>query len=247
MNLPRSRRDCRPLMGLSRAHKRWQLSLAVATSVALITSCSSTASPRSDASSQVSGLLGGLTTISKDGSTLVVGDLKARNAVRIYEDPRCPFCARFEKAAGPVLSQLASEGTLKIEYVIASFLDLRLGGTGSAEAANAMRAAVDAGKFPEYHQALFRHQMNEVVDGYKPSFLIQIASTVPGLRSPGFDRAVRHMTYRTWVDRAQLNYQSHAHGTPSVLINGQAITVDAEHGMYEPDGVAMALRRAGVH
>ncbi|GAA5016690.1 hypothetical protein GCM10023335_42640 [Streptomyces siamensis] len=47
----------------------------------------------------------------------------------------------------------------------ASFLDDRVGGSGSKRAVNALRAALEEGKFVEYHEVLYANQPEESVDG----------------------------------------------------------------------------------
>ncbi|MFB6840578.1 thioredoxin domain-containing protein [Streptomyces sp. NPDC056361] len=80
-----------------------------------------------------------------DGTKTVVGEEKAPHTVTVYADPRCGHCAKFESSAGTVLAAKAAAGNVRVEYVVASFLDARTGGTASARAANDLRAAADAG------------------------------------------------------------------------------------------------------
>ncbi|GHG31328.1 hypothetical protein GCM10018791_55240 [Streptomyces zaomyceticus] len=98
-----------------------------------------------------------------DGTKIVVGEAKAPHAVTVYVDPRCGYCAKFEASAGTVLAGEAAAGTVKVEYVVASFLDARTGGTASARAANALRASVDAGpgRLSAFQAALFAAQPGE--------------------------------------------------------------------------------------
>ncbi|MEU6285475.1 thioredoxin domain-containing protein [Streptomyces sp. NPDC047028] len=176
-----------------------------------------------------------------DRTSIVVGNRAAENTIRIYEDARCPFCARFERAAEPLLSRLARGGDVKIEYVLASFLDDRLGGSGSVRAANAMRASVRTGHFPEYHAALYAHQPPEQLDGYQSGFLLRTANTVPGLRDREFDRDVKHLEHLAWVERSEHAYEAVASGTPSMHVNGRAVPVDSQHHMYDRKGIAKVL------
>ncbi|WP_338494776.1 hypothetical protein [Streptomyces sp. SJL17-4] len=80
----------------------------------------------------------------------------------------------------------AAAGAVKVEYVVASFLDDRTGGTASARDANALRASVDAGpgKFAAFQAALFASQPTAgTEDGYSVGHLLRIADQVEGLRS----------------------------------------------------------------
>ncbi|MBD0742338.1 hypothetical protein BG418_12715 [Streptomyces sp. CBMA152] len=178
-----------------------------------------------------------------DGISLIVGKDSAPHTVKILEDPRCPYCAKFETAAGPKLAELAADGKIKIEYTIASFLDANLGGSGSANAARALRASVDAGKFPQYHAALYASQPTESVDGFTPAFLLAVADKVPGLRGAAFDRAVGSGTHADWAARAEKAFEtSGAQGTPTVLVDGKPLGPD--DALYEAGSFAKALQGA---
>ena len=172
-----------------------------------------------------------------DGAKIVVGRPAAPHTVTVYVDPRCSYCAKFEASAGTVLADEAAAGNLRVEYVVASFLDARTGGTASARAANALRAAVDAGdagdgveggRFAEYQAALFASQPSGGAEGgFSVDHLLRIADQVDGLRSPSFDRAVRDESYRSWVADSQKAFE--ASGVVQRVPAGQRGPVD-EHG-----------------
>lgn len=146
--------------------------------------------------------------LGRDGTTVTVGDPRALVTVHLYEDPRCPVCEEFEiSGAGPDLREATLEGTAKTQYTLASFLDDRVGGSGSKKAVNALRAALEEGKFAEYHEVLYANQPEEVVDGYTDAFLLELAGQVEGLRGPEFDDAVRTMKYRGFVTASQKAYE----------------------------------------
>lgn len=109
------------------------------------------------------------------GGVITVGDPKAGHTVKLYEDARCPICKKFEETGAQALVKPLAEGKVKVEYTLASFLDKNLGGHGSVNAANALRASVDAGKFPQFHAAVFANQPeSETEDAYTPEFLLKI-------------------------------------------------------------------------
>ncbi|MFI1105080.1 DsbA family protein [Streptomyces melanogenes] len=180
-----------------------------------------------------------------DGTSLVVGKDSAPHTVKVMEDPRCPYCAKFETAAGPKLAELAADGQIRIEYTIASFLDANLGGSGSANAARALRASLDAGKFPEYHAALYASQPKESVDGFTPAFLLAVADKVPGLRGAAFDKAVSSGAHADWSARAEKAFEtSGARGTPTVLLDGKPVGPD--DALYEAGAFTAALKERGI-
>ncbi|MEV7275430.1 thioredoxin domain-containing protein [Streptomyces sp. NPDC093111] len=185
---------------------------------------------------------------SVEGPRIVVGQPKAPHTVTVFVDPRCSYCAKFEEAAGTVLADRAAAGKVRVEYVLASFLDARTGGTASARAANALRAAAEAGpgKFATYQAALFANQPSETSkDAYSTDHLLKIADQVPGLRGAAFDKAVRENTYKDWVASAERAFEdAGVGGTPTVLVDGTPLA--AGNGLYDAHRFAEALRDAGV-
>ncbi|MGW2563085.1 thioredoxin domain-containing protein [Streptomyces sp. NPDC001514] len=168
--------------------------------------------------------------LSENGTTIIVGDPKAPMTVHLYEDPRCPVVEEFEVYGGAsVLRELTQLRGVKTEYTFASFRDDRMGGDGSKRAVNALRAALDAGKFAEYHDVLFQHQPQAEADGYTTDYLLELAGKVDGLRSPAFDSAVKTMKYRAFVTRSEETYEKAdgpdalGPGTPTAVINGRQV------------------------
>lgn len=166
-----------------------------------------------------------------DGITIAVGDPDAPVKVHLYEDPRCPYCEEFETTGGgPQLREAMLDRWARAEYTLASFLDDRVGGTGSKKTVNALRAALEQGRFVEYHEVLYANQPEESVDGYTDAYLLELAGKVKDLRSPEFDAAVRSMKYRAFVTASQKAYEKaggakepEGPGTPTAVINDKRI------------------------
>lgn len=177
-----------------------------------------------------------------DGAKVVVGRPGAPRTVQVLVDPRCGACAQFEAAGGETLLKLADEGKVRIEYLLASFLD-QGGASGSVKAVNALRASVDAGKFAEYHAAVFASQPK---GRFTDELLLRIAERVPGLRGEAFDRAVAEGTHTGWVGGAEKAFEATGmRGTPAVLVEGKP--VGAKDGsMFDAAGFARTLKEAGV-
>ncbi|PZH21007.1 disulfide bond formation protein DsbA [Streptomyces sp. NTH33] len=182
-------------------------------------------------------------TLAPDGSTVRVGSPRAKIVVHVYEDMRCPLCEQFEtQGGGEALREMVLSGEVRAEYTLASFLDDKLGGQGSKKAANALRAALEAGKFVEYHEALFAHQPEEAVDGYTDAFLLDRASQVPGLRGTDFDAAVKGMKHRDFVTASENAFQkSGVSGTPTLKVNGRAIPDHLSGGIFDKDMLPMVI------
>ncbi|AZM53997.1 disulfide bond formation protein D [Streptomyces sp. WAC 01529] len=179
------------------------------------------------------------------GGVITVGDPKAKHTVKVYEDSRCPFCKKFEEGGAQALVGPVADGKVKVEYVIASFLDKNLGGSGSVNAANALRASVEAGKFPQYHAAVFANQPEEESqDAYTPAFLLKIADRVDGLRGGAFDKAVTKGTYKKWVGEAMSAFSDDGvQATPTVLIDGEKAEGEA---LYDQGAFTKELKKAGI-
>lgn len=178
--------------------------------------------------------------LAADGTTIVVGDPAAAVTVHLNEDPRCPYCQEFElDGAGPSLRAMVEKREVKAEYTLASFLDDRLGGSGSKKAVNALRAALEAGKFTEYHAVLYENQPEESVDGYTDQFLLEMAGRVSGLRGAEFDSAVATMKYADFVTRSEQVYERSGGpenpggpGTPTARINGVPLPEEWGNALY---------------
>lgn len=180
-----------------------------------------------------------------DGTTITVGDPSAKSTVHIYEDPRCPICRRFEAANGATLALLAKSGKAKVQYTLASFLDDHLGGAGSQRAVNALRAAVETGKFPQYHAVLYENQPDEKVDGFTNAFLIQLAGKVPGLSGDAFSKAVNSGRYRAFVTGSEKVFMSSgATGTPYVVIDGKPVADTP--ALFDPSSFAALMKSLGI-
>ncbi|MEI5524163.1 thioredoxin domain-containing protein [Streptomyces brasiliscabiei] len=168
-----------------------------------------------------------------DGTTIRVGDPDAPVTLRLYEDLRCPVCEEFERTGGPAARQRTLGRSVVTEYTLASFLDDRLGGSGSKKAVNALRAALEEDKFAEYHAVLYENQPEEIIDGFTDAYLLELAAEVEGLRGPAFDSAVRTMKYRDFVARSEKAFERVASGTPTAVINGNGIREAYAGVLYE--------------
>ncbi|MET9438069.1 thioredoxin domain-containing protein [Streptomyces sp. NPDC006551] len=189
--------------------------------------------------------------LASDGTTIVVGDPAAATTVRLYEDPRCPVVEEFEATGAPALREMTLRREAKTEYTLASFRDDRVGGDGSKRAVNALRAALDAGKFTEYHAVLFENMAeNELAGGYTTASLPELAGHVERLRSETFDSAVATMKYKDFVTASQKTYEAaggddpRGPGTPTVAINGAQITGGLYDWLFEKESFDQLLDSA---
>ncbi|MFG3258450.1 DsbA family protein [Streptomyces sp. NPDC048172] len=167
-------------------------------------------------------------TTGQGGTTVVYGE-SAGPVLHVYADPRCPYCKRMENGLGETLRHLADEGTFRLHYHFATFLDEALGGKGSHQALNALGAAANTGQaeFLGYLRALYANQPHEEHDGFaEPRTLLGLANDVEGLRSPEFENAVLEYAFESWVeDVSQAFEDSGVEGTPTVLFGERPVAV----------------------
>lgn len=161
----------------------------------------------------------------KDSLAIQVGAGDAPSTLTIWEDFRCPVCAQFENAFRDTIHQLEQSGQIKVEYHLATLIDGNLGGSGSLKAANAAACAQDAGKFPAYHDILYRNQPQESDDAFGDNAkLIELSKKAGGLDTPTFRSCVEDGTHDAWVQKSNTAFQKGGfQGTPTALLNGEAI------------------------
>lgn len=236
-----------------RARRTTALTAGMALTGVLVAGCGSAAQagagPRADVIAKSFGSSEELPErLADDGTTVVVGAASADTVVHLYEDMRCPVCEDFEQGGGGgALRRMNLSGEVRTEYTLASFLDDRMGGKGSKRAANALRAALEHGKFVEYHDVLFAHQPEEAVDGYTDAFLLRMASQVDGLRGKEFDAAVKGMKYRAFVTASERAFDADkAPGTPAVAVNGKLLDDRLWNALFDASTLPVAIRMGGV-
>ncbi|WP_405016644.1 thioredoxin domain-containing protein [Kitasatospora sp. NBC_00070] len=164
-----------------------------------------------------------------DGTLVTYGKADAPHTLKVYEDFRCPICEKLESSAGKTMQQLADDGTYKIEYQLATFLDKNLGGKGSKTALNAAGAALNEGvdKFKAFHDVLYANQPDERKDGFGDvNTILDLAGQVPGLKTDAFVKAVNEGTYLPWAAKVSTAFDnSGVSGTPTVQLDGKQLNV----------------------
>ncbi|MER6298979.1 thioredoxin domain-containing protein [Kitasatospora sp. NPDC001539] len=174
-----------------------------------------------------------------DGTVVTYGKADAPHTLEIYEDFRCPFCEQLETTTGKAVQQLADDGTYKIEYHLATFLDDNLGGKGSRTALAAAGAALNEGvdKFKQFHDVLYANQPDERSDAFGDvNHLLDLAGQVPGLKTDAFVKAVQDGTYAPWAAKvADAFDKSGVTGTPTVELDGRKLDVLTNGKAVSPD------------
>ncbi|MFE0465073.1 DsbA family protein [Kitasatospora sp. NPDC058965] len=174
-----------------------------------------------------------------DGTVVVYGKPDAPHTLAVYEDFRCPVCKKFETANGGTVQQLADNGTYRIEYHLAAFLDDNLGGKGSITALAAAGAALNQGvdEFKKFHDVLYANQPDERTDGFGDvNRILDLAGQVPGLKTDAFTSAVKDGTYLPWAQKVAAAFTSSGvTGTPTMKLDGKALNLFDANGPVSAD------------
>jgi len=163
------------------------------------------------------------------GGVLVNAATAKANAptLDLFEDFQCPSCGRLEKSIGAQIASMAKAGEMKLVVHVLSFLDGNLKNDSSTRSANAAACAADAGKFLEYHAAVFAGQPAQEGAGYTDAQLTEFAKTA-GIDGPALSTwqkcttSGQHAKYVTEVQTAA--EKAGVFGTPTVRLNGKDVT-----------------------
>lgn len=177
-----------------------------------------------------------------------VGRPGAPSTLTVYEDFRCPACAQFEDAFRGTVRTLEKKGLLRVEYRLVTIIDGNLRGTGSLNAANAAACAQDAGRFPAYHDVLYRNQPPETEDAFADKKrLIELAGKVKGLVTDDFTRCVREGEHDAWVNRSTAAFtEAGFPGTPTVLLDGKNVFADRRNPLTPAELRRRVEEKAGA-
>ncbi|MFI6848170.1 DsbA family protein [Kitasatospora sp. NBC_00085] len=183
-----------------------------------------------------------------DGTVITYGKADAAHTLQVFEDFRCPVCKNFEATNGDTVRKLADDGTVKVEYHLAAFLDKNLGGKGSRTALAAVGAALNEGvdKFKQFHDVLYANQPDEREDGFgNVNHLLDLADKVPGLKTDAFVKAVTDRTYAPWAAKvADAFNDSGVTGTPTVKMDGKPITLSSGNRAVTPEQFTTQVKQA---
>src|SRR5580700_541381 len=130
-----------------------------------------------------------------EGDGVITGDGPVR--VDAFIDFLCPFCRRFELAAGPALEGLVADGRVSLVYHPMNFLDQASTTNYSTRAAAASGCAADQGRFLDYAHALFLDQPAEGGPGLTDAELARIGHDI-GLPDTSFATCVTEAPYLDW-------------------------------------------------
>ena len=185
---------------------------------------------------KTSSAVSGDVTQKRDGVVVTVGKAGAKASIDVYADFLCPICGEFEKQYKTQVEQAINDGKLQVRYHMVPLLNERSSPPGySLDSANAALAAADAGKFLQFHDALFANQPQEGKRGYDKAQLIELGKNV-GITDPAFARTVNAGTYDQQLNTAFQQIKNDpklaqdfgggqtGFGTPTVTANGSIVS-----------------------
>ena len=180
--------------------------------------------------------LAGDVTQKRDGVVAIVGKAGAKASIDVYADFLCPICGEFEKQYKGQVEQAINDGRLQVRYHMVPLLNERSSPPGySLDSANAALAAANAGKFLQFHDALFANQPQEGKRGYDKAQLIELGKNV-GITDPAFAQTVNAGTYDQQLNAAFQQIENdpklaqdfgggqRGFGTPTVTANGTIVS-----------------------
>ncbi|GAA4208379.1 DsbA family protein [Actinocatenispora rupis] len=165
-------------------------------------------------------------TATRDDPGLRLGQGPVR--VDVYFDYMCPNCKEFESLASSVLTSFVSTQKITLVYHPLDYLDSASAGTRySTRSAAAAGCAADAGKLPDFTNALFGRQPKEKSSGLTNAQIVA-AGKAAGITDASFATCVTSQKYRDWV--SHVSNQASGKGvqsTPSVFVNDKQVDPSA--------------------
>lgn len=160
-----------------------------------------------------------------DAGAITFGD-SSQNTVTTYVDFLCPYCNQFEQAVGPTIKQQMDAGKTSLEVYPMGFLDTRSNPAGySSRAASAMYSVAihDYAHAYAFLQAMYANQPQEGSAGLSDQQIIDVAKNAGVDMTSELQSEIKAHTYQKFAQSTQL--PQGATGTPTVLVNGNLISV----------------------
>ncbi len=140
----------------------------------------------------------------------------AKVRVDFWEDFQCPNCRNFEAVNNAYIDSLVKAGKIKAVYHPMSFI-----GPESIMAANAAACASDAGKFAEFHTALYANQSKTENSGLWNAQVLTVLGIGVGIKDKNFASCVKSSKYEGWVSTIETDATKQGvNSTPTVFVNG---------------------------
>ena len=153
----------------------------------------------------------------------------AKVKVDMFEDFRCPNCRNFEGVNGAYINGLVRAGKIQAIYHPMHFL-----ASDSVLTAAASACSSDAGKFLDFHTALYANQPTtaqsaENAPYWTNSTLVALGVGV-GISSPDFAACVNSGKYLNWANNINDYAASkNINSTPTVIVNGKTLPLATDY------------------
>jgi len=146
----------------------------------------------------------------------------AKVKVDFWEDFQCPNCRNFEAVNNAYVESLVRAGKIKAVYHPMSFI-----GPESILAANAAGCAADAGKFLEFHTALYANQSKTENSGLWNAQVLTVLGIGVGIKDKNFASCVKSSKYEGWVSTIETDATKQGvNSTPTVFVNGKLMPTE---------------------
>lgn len=163
---------------------------------------------------------------SAEANAIAWGPTDAPIKIEEYLDYQCPACGQFAKSFEQgVIDAFASTGLVRYEVKFMPFLEDRIGGRESRDAAQAVLCAVDQNKGWEMHATLFANQLitgEENIGNYSKDRLKQMAATIQGLEAAAFNDCLDTNKHEQTVLTIRREGEGRGvQSTPTFFVNNQ--------------------------
>ena len=157
-----------------------------------------------------------------DGNAL--GPVDAPVVVEVYSDFQCPACRSFSADIEPqIVQNYVETGQVRYVYRHFPFLDDRVAGNESDQAANASMCAAEQGRFWDYHDILFANWNGENRGAFSDRRLEAFAEAL-GLDMGAFRQCFNENRFEDQINAdLEQGIQAGVQGTPTVFVNGERV------------------------
>jgi protein-disulfide isomerase len=141
----------------------------------------------------------------------------AKVKLDLWEDFQCPNCKNFEAVNDSYIKSLVTSGKANVTYHSMSFI-----GPESILAAAASGCAADAGKYLEFHTALYANQSTKENSGLWNKEVLTILGKGVGITDKTFEKCISSGKYENWTGNIEADAaKKNVNSTPTVFVNGK--------------------------
>jgi protein-disulfide isomerase len=146
--------------------------------------------------------------------------------VEEYLDYQCPACGFYGREIEPkVIAAFAPTGKVRYEVKFLPFIEDRVNGRESRDAAQAVLCAAEQDKFWQMHATVLANQLitgRENVGNYSKARLKEMAATIQGLDTTAFNTCLDTNRYEQRALESRREAEARKiNQTPTFVVNGQ--------------------------